>query len=274
VETPSAGVAVTVDQTAATAASASLSTVSAAPQTLAANGVAQATASVTVKNSFGNPLSGKTVTLSSSRPADSVQPAYATTDTNGLATFTIKSLSAGESTLTASVGTIILNQKPTLTFTAVIFSAGDLIKSAGSSATYYYSSNGLKYIFPTAGIYSSWYSDFSSVKTIFAAELSAVPTSGNVTVRPGKLVQFVSMDTPWRVMDPKVYAVSQGGVLHWIKTADVARTIFGANWEKQIIAVPEVFETNYTLGTDVVAVSDYNLTAAQAVATIDQDKNL
>lgn len=165
-----------------------------------------------------------------------------------------------------------ISEQPVINFMAVTFAAGDLIKGSGSTAVYYYAENGRRYIFPTVATYSSWFSDFSSIKTISDAELASVPTTGNVTVRPGKLVQIVSMDTPWRVMDPKVYAVSLGGTLRWIKTADVAQAIFGANWEKQIIAVPEVFSTNYGFGSDISSVADYNLTAEQAVATIDQDK--
>jgi hypothetical protein len=272
VETAGEGTTVTVDLSAMTAPSASLSTVSVLPNTLAANGVAKSTITVTVKNSVGDPLSGKTVSLSSSRSTDSVVAVQELTDANGLATFEIKSTSAGVSTLTATVGTVTLDQKPTLTFTASNFSAGDLIKSVQSSTIYYFSSNGGRYIFPTTAIYSSWFADFSSVKTISNEELSAASLSGNVTVRPGKLIQFVSMDTPWRVTDAKVYAISQGGILRWVKTADLASAIFGADWEKKIIAVPEVFVTNYNYGADITTAADYNLAAEQAVLTIDQDK--
>jgi hypothetical protein len=110
------------------------------------------------------------------------------------------------------------------------------------------------------------------VKTVSDAELTAITTTGNVTVRPGKLVQVVSMDTPWRVMDPKVYAVGRGGVVHWLKTAEAAVAIFGANWESQIVAVPEAFFTSYTSGADISSASDYNLSAEQAIATISEDK--
>ncbi|MFA5412921.1 MAG: invasin domain 3-containing protein [Patescibacteria group bacterium] len=272
-ETIGQGTTVTVDQTATTSASASASTVSATPATLPADGSTRTFVSVLVKNLVGSALSGKTVSLVSDRSTDNIIATKEITGVDGLATFEVTGTATGVSTLTATVGIVTLDQKPTLTFTAVAFHAGDLIKGTASTAVYYYADNGRRYIFPTAAIYSSWFTGFSSIKTIPDADLAAVPTSGNVTVRPGKLVQVVSMDTPWRVMDPKVYAVSRGGVLRWVKTADAASAIFGTEWEKSIVAVPEVFVTNYNYGADINIATDYNLAAEQAVATIDEDKS-
>jgi len=273
-ETVGGGTTVTVDQTAATTVSPALSTVTLTPATVPADGVGQVIVHVTVKNSLGNLLSGKTVTLTSSRSADSVTAVRETTLSDGIATFIVKSTSSGDATLKATVGTVEISQQPVATFTSVNFSAGDLIKGSGSTTTYYYGTNGLKYIFPDAATYSSWYTGFSAVKIISDAELAAISTTGNVTVRPGKLVQVVSMDSPWQVMDPKVYAVSRGGVVHWLKTVEAAVAIFGANWESQIVAVPESFFTSYTSGADISVAADYNLTAEQAIATIDEDKGL
>jgi len=270
-ETVGEGITVTVDQTAATAVSSTLSTVAATPATLAADGVTESIVHVTVKNSLGNPLSEKTVVLTSSRLTDTVSAVRDTTLSDGVATFIVKSTSSGDATLKAAVGAVEISQQPVITFTSSNFAAGDLIKGS-STTTYYYSSNGSKYIFPTATTYSSWFTNFSGVKTISDAELTAIQTTGNVTVRPGKLIQVVSMDTPWQVMDPKVYAVSRGGVVHWLKTADVAVAIFGTDWEKQIIPVPEAIFTNYVSGADIFSAADYNLAAEQAVATIDEDK--
>jgi hypothetical protein len=204
---------------------------------------------------------------------DKITAVQNTTGADGVATFEINSTEAGSLTLTASVAGVILDQKPTINFTAASFHVGDLIRGSGK-AVYYFGANGKKYLFPTTSIYSSWFSDFSGIKTVSDADLSAKTLGGNVTVRPGFLVQFVTMDTPWRITDTKVYAVSQGGVLRWVKTAELARGIFGTDWEKKIIAVPEVFATNYIFGNDISVASDYNLVAEQAVMTIGQDKNL
>jgi len=226
-----------------------------------------------VKNALGGLLSGKTVTLVSSRLADKIKIVKAVTESDGIATFEVSSTSAGTSTLTATVGGVELGQKPVLTFSATALHAGDLLRGS-ATAVYYLGADGKKYLFPTSAVYSSWYSDFSGVKTVAAADLSSRALGGNVTIRPGKLVQLVSMDTPWRVMDPKVYAVEQDGTLRWVKTGAAAVAIFGSDWEKKIVPLPEVFSTNYTFGANIESSADYNLTAEEGVTSISQDKNL
>lgn len=152
--------------------------------------------------------------------------------------------------------------------------SGDLIKGTGT-AVYYYGADAKRYVFPYQASYSSWYgSTFTGVTTMTDADLIAIPFGGNVTVQPGMLAQVVSMDTPWMVMDPKVYAVEKGGVLRWVKTADVAVALFGATWETKIVAVPEALLTNYTIGTEINAAGDYNLATQEAVASINEDKGL
>ena len=58
--------------------------------------------------------------------------------------------------------------------------------------------------------------------------------------------------------DPKVYAVSRGGVLRWIRSEELARAYYGNEWNKQIDDLTDAFYTNYTFGADIAAVSDYN----------------
>lgn len=152
--------------------------------------------------------------------------------------------------------------------------SGDLIKGSGT-AVYYYGADDKRYVFPYQAAYASWYgSTFTGVTTMADADLIAIPFGGNVTVRPGKLAQIVSMDSPWMVMDPKVYAVEKDNVLRWVKTADVAVAIFGATWESQIVAIPEALLTNYTIGAEINVAGDYNLATQQAVASINECKGL
>jgi len=156
---------------------------------------------------------------------------------------------------------------------AVTLASGDLIKGSGT-AVYYYGNDEKRYVFPYAASYNSWYTGFGTVKTLSDAELIAIPFGGNVTARPARLAQVVSMDTPWTVMDSKVYAVEKGGVLRWVKTAATASAIFGATWESQIVAIPESLLTNYTIGSEINAAGDYTLATQQAVASVNEDKGL
>ncbi|MDD4271557.1 MAG: hypothetical protein PHF50_02015, partial [Patescibacteria group bacterium] len=126
-------------------------------------------------------------------------------------------------------------------------SAGDLIKTSSSSAVYYLAADGKRYVFPTEQTYFSWYSDFSGVMTISQSEFESYAPGANVTMRPGtKLIQEVSMETPWKVLSSKVYAVEPGGKKVQISDAATAVALYGANWESKIQGVPSAFITSYT----------------------------
>jgi hypothetical protein len=145
--------------------------------------------------------------------------------------------------LTALVALLI----PGITLAA---NPGDLVKLADDkdqatqvdSAVYYLGYDGKRYAFPNAGTYFTWYADFSSVKTVTAAELASYVLGGNVTYRPGtRLVKIQS--------DPKVYAVEPGGALRGIGSEAIAVALYGPSWNTRIDDVSDAFFTNYTVGT-------------------------
>jgi len=120
-------------------------------------------------------------------------------------------------------------------------SAGDLIKMDGLSSVYYLGSDGKRYVFPNSTTYFSWYPNFDGVITIPASELQSYPLGGNVTMRAGtKLVKITT--------DPSVYAVEPNGVLRKIQSEAQAAALFGSNWNKRVVDVPDAFFTNYTIG--------------------------
>lgn len=120
--------------------------------------------------------------------------------------------------------------------------AGDLIKMDGLSSVYYLGNDGKRYVFPSESVYFSWYSDFSGVVTIPSSELQTYPLGANVTMRPGtKLVKITT--------DPKVYAVSPNGTLHWVQSEADAIALYGAGWASKVVDVADSFFTNYTIGT-------------------------
>lgn len=127
---------------------------------------------------------------------------------------------------------------------AATLSPGDLIKASGP-AVYYYSNDGKRYVFPNEKTYFSWYQNFSSVKTITDAELAAIMIGGNVVIRPGtKLVKITT--------DPKVYAVSDAcGMLHWLGSEALAKTLYGDNWAQRVVDVPDSFFGDYQVGSAI-----------------------
>jgi hypothetical protein len=142
-----------------------------------------------------------------------------------------------------------------------------LIKGFGPTV-YYQAIDGKRYVFPNSLTYLSWFNDFNGVKQISAEQLAVLPLGGNVTVKPGsKLVKIVS--------DPKVYAVSRGGVLRWITTEDLARQLYGLNWQSQVVDISDAFFINYQIGPPIANLADYNpYQELNSSINIDYDKNL
>ena len=130
-----------------------------------------------------------------------------------------------------------------VTAQAATLNAGDLVKASGP-AVYFYANDGKRYVFPNEKTYFSWFNDFSSVVTITDAELAAIQIGGNVTIRPGtKLVKITT--------DPKTYAVTNCGTLHWIESEAIAKALYGDAWATRVVDVPDSFFVNYTIGSSV-----------------------
>jgi len=146
--------------------------------------------------------------------------------------------------------------------------ANSLIKTAAEAAVYYVGPNGKRYAFPNSKIYFSWYQDFSWVKTVTGSELASVPFGGAVTYRPGG--RLVKLQT-----DPKVYAVSKGGVLRWVSDEFTAVKLFGSGWAALVDDLSDAFFSHYSVGELLTESTFYNSVDQQEGSkTIGQDKNL
>ncbi|OIO18675.1 MAG: hypothetical protein AUJ23_03250 [Candidatus Magasanikbacteria bacterium CG1_02_32_51] len=150
---------------------------------------------------------------------------------------------------------------------SVVDDTGKLIKMQGNPSVYYLSKNGKRYVFPDYGVYGSWYSNFLSVKTIIPSEMYQIQIGGNVTYKPGTLIKITT--------DPKVYAVDKGGVLRWIKSETIAKSLYGNDWGRRVKDVMDFLFVNYTFGNSINSVSDYvPSNSANGSPTIDIDKGL
>jgi hypothetical protein len=144
---------------------------------------------------------------------------------------------------------------------------GQLVKTAASKAVYYKAADGKRYVFFNSTHFHDWFVDFSTVKTIGQADMENIEIGGNVTYRPGSLVKIDSSS--------KVYAVSKGGILRWIKTEATAKVLFGSSWAQKVKTIPDIMFINYSVGSAIESSADFNPTTAwSATATIDQDKGL
>lgn len=265
--------------------SSSLSTITVVPSQIPANGVDKATLTVTVKNFSGAPLANKSILVFKALSVGpvSISPSNATSDQYGQAVFTLTSATPGDATIRASIDGSILETHvqfvPAATCEFSIYSYS-LVKSRDYPAVYFYGKDCKRHAFPDEKTYFGWYKDFEGVVSLAPADIAKMPLGKNVTHRPGyRMIKFPSVN--------KVYAVSRGGVLHWITTEALAETLYGPHgindyppgvaWNQKVDDVAEAFYTNYVVGSDIhMAVdtlhTDYNPISELAnIKTIDDN---
>jgi len=133
---------------------------------------------------------------------------------------------------------------------AATLTPGELIRSS-QPAVYYYSSDGQRHAFPNEQIYFTWYTNFDPVVTVSDETLASIPLGANITHKPG--ARMVKIQT-----DPKVYAVARGGVLRWIVSEEVAKSIYGTDWNTLVQDLPDSFFPSYSIGTSILSANDFS----------------
>lgn len=232
--------------------------------TVKADGIDSAQVNISVKNAFYGSMEGATVQLISDRGTnDEIVALNAVTNSVGRASFLIRSLRNGTSTLTAIVNGQTFPKTIAIQFQqglAITLPVGALIKipddsnvlTLSDTAVYYYASNGKRYVFPNEKVYYTWYPNFNNVRILTIEEMALIPIGGNITYRPAsKLVKFQT--------DPKVYLPTKGGILRWAKTEEIVRTWFGNDWNQNVDDISEAFHVNYTFGEPINGPYDVSL---------------
>lgn len=155
-----------------------------------------------------------------------------------------------------AVLTLLITLSPSLAgtltpTTAQAATINSYIKGSASTV-YWYSSNGKRYVLPNVGTFRSWVGlAGAEVTTVSDVELYTLPIGGNVTYRPGARLLKITTD-------PRVYAVSRYGVLRWVTSEAVARSIYGDNWNQRIDDISDDYFVNYTIGAPIYSSVDYN----------------
>lgn len=122
--------------------------------------------------------------------------------------------------------------------------SGRLVKSLDSPAVYLAAADGLRYSIPTESEFFGWYESFASLRTIPAAELSAMHLGGTVLLKPNyRPVKLAS--------SPRVYTVSDDGELRWVTNEQTMADLYGDNWNQLVVTVPDYTWPNYRLGQPV-----------------------
>jgi len=97
-----------------------------------------------------------------------------------------------------------------------------------------------RYTFPYEEVYLSWYDNFNTVELVTDEVIAALIVGGVITMPPGSLVKVTT--------SPRVYAVDENAVIHWIEDQATAQRLFGVNWATKVHDIPNVFFSSYTLG--------------------------
>jgi hypothetical protein len=133
------------------------------------------------------------------------------------------------------------------------------------TAVYYVATDGRRHAFSNHKIYFTWYADFAGVQEISLEKLSSIPLGTNVTYKPGvKMVKFTT--------DDKAYAVSKGGMLHWVTTEAAAIELYGDKWNENIDDISDAFYLDYGFGPpDIASIADFDPATHQASVTYPSD---
>lgn len=169
-------------------------------------------------------------------------------------------------TTTSHTSEASTSSSSTTTTTTTSSTTGTLIKTQCAAnaavddpctAVYYLTSDGKRHAFPNDKVYFTWYDNFDDVTTVSATEMASYTLGANITYRPGvRMVKFLT--------SPIVYAVSRGGELRPIESEDAARELYGETWNTQIDDISDAFFGNYTIGSSINGLTDYNPANAEA----------
>ncbi len=152
------------------------------------------------------------------------------------------------------VGLVAASLLAAQTASARTMAPGRLVRSPEQPAVYYSPSDDTRYTFPNERIFRSWGVSFDAVETIPANALAQLRLAGAIVYRPGRLIKIET--------DPKVYLVTENGMLRWVETEAVARALFGDAWARQVEDIPDAFFAAYTFGSSIANAATVTLPAS------------
>ena len=139
------------------------------------------------------------------------------------------------------------------------------LKKSEKDEIYYYGADGKRYVFPDVGTYNTWFPIMvKDINTYSLEKLYETPLRGNVTCRPGTLIQ-----TP---TDPNIYIVIKNGQIRPFNDKNILKSVYGENWQKLVLEIPNYYFTNYQITSPINSMSYFP--AIPENITIDQDKDL
>ena len=123
-------------------------------------------------------------------------------------------------------------------------SGASRIKAKTGSTVYYCGIDGTRYPFPDTGTYFSWYKTYDGIHIVSDTAIEEIPIGPPVTYRPGTRLLKLQGNV-------KVFAVSKGGVLHWITSERAASQLYGPYWAAKVSDISNESFKNYTIGDPI-----------------------
>ncbi|MEW4371317.1 Ig-like domain-containing protein [Paenibacillus kandeliae] len=223
---------------------AGLSTITASKANVIANNTDSATITVTLKDGNNNVVSNKVVTLSQGSGSSTITATQGTTDTSGVATFTVKSTKAESVTYTASVASDNVTITPT---TSVTFQPGAV---SASQSTVGVSKNS---VFADG-------TDSSSV-TVTLKDSNSNPISGkNVTLSQGSGSSTINPSTA-------VTTNANGQAVFTVTNTKKESVTYTATDTDDSITITQTGNVTFTAGAVNAAAS--SVVASKSTATAD-----
>ena len=203
---------VVVDQTQAVtftapAPSAATSSLAASPASVLANGASGTTATATIRDADGVPMSGVTVAFAASGTGNSWSPASVVTNASGVATSGLRSTAAGSKTLSVSAAGVAVAQVQAVTFTPPVPSASASSLAASPASV---EANGVATMTVTATVRDADGVAMSGVTVVFAATGSGNSWTPASAATNGSGVATAALSST--VIGARTLSVAAGGV--------------------------------------------------------------
>jgi len=150
---------------------------------------------------------------------------------------------------------IISTPPEELTAPCPTLSPGDRFKVRGHSAIYLLNENSRRLYFPHADVYFTWYRNYAGIQEISSSCVDNYPIPDKppygVNFRPG--TQLVKLK-----ISNSVYVILPNNTLAKVESEELAKKLYGDNWNSLVKDVNDEYWTNFTVGAALTEAKPHN----------------
>ncbi len=128
---------------------------------------------------------------------------------------------------------------------------GTVFKIKTAPQVYYVAENKIAYGIPDEATFFSWFPSFNKIQIYPKGTIGNTVSKSILTIKPGaRVVKFGT--------DPRLYTISKGARVRWIRDEETLRQLFGNNWESYLATLNAKRKSDYILGTDIKKTADFD----------------